>query len=472
MRLYNTLSRREEDFTPAGGTTVRLYTCGLTVYARGHIGNFRTFVALDVLRRALEFEGWTVRQVRNYTDVDDRTIAESVKAGRPLREYTEQFVEAFQRDAAALGLEPVEFTPRATDHIPAMADMIRALERNGHTYTTDGSIYYKIATFPAYGRLAHLDHSGIKSGARVDSDKYEKEDARDFVLWKSAKPGEPIWDAGLPPGRPGWHIECSAMAQELLGELPIDIHGGGIDLIFPHHENEIAQAEGATNRQFVRFWVHVEHLMIEEDESKSEKMSKSLGNVYNLEDLDARGFRASALRYLYLQTHYRKQLKFSWAVLGQAEEGVKRLTDFLDRLDALPPGPPSPDAASRLSQAANDFAGHIRADLNTAAALGVVFELVRALNSAIDAGDLHDRDAAAIRGAFARFDSVLGVLSLRRSEDEQPPVPVEEIERAIVARRAARGARNFPEADRIRQDLEVRGIVLEDTPTGTRWKRK
>jgi cysteinyl-tRNA synthetase len=472
VRLYNTLSRREEDFTPAGGTTVRMYTCGLTVYARGHIGNFRTFVALDVLRRALEFEGWTVKQVRNYTDVDDRTIAESVKAARPLREYTEQFVEAFQRDAAALGLEPVEFSPRATDHIPAMADMIRALEANGHTYASDGSIYFKIATFPAYGRLAHLDHAGIKSGARVDSDKYEKEDARDFVLWKSAKPGEPVWEAGLPPGRPGWHIECSAMAQELLGDLPIDIHGGGIDLIFPHHENEIAQAEGAANRQFSRFWVHVEHLMIEEDESKSEKMSKSLGNVYNLEDLASRSFRPSALRYLYLQTHYRKQLKFSWAVLAQAEEGVRRLTDFLARLDTLPPGPPNPDAASRLSGAANDFAGHVRADLNTAAALGVMFELVRALNSAIDAGDLHEGDAAAIRDTFARFDSVLGVLSLRRAEEEQPPVPVEEIERAIQARRAARAARNFAEADRIRKDLEARGIVLEDTPMGTRWKRK
>jgi cysteinyl-tRNA synthetase len=477
VRLYNTLSRREEDFTPADGRTVRMYTCGLTVYARGHIGNFRTFVALDVLRRALEFEGWTVRQVRNYTDVDDRTIVESVKSGRPLREYTEQFVDAFQRDAAALGLERVECAPRATDHIAAMAGMIRALEKNGHTYTSDGSIYFKISTFPEYGRLARLDHSGIKAGARVDSDKYEKEDARDFVLWKGAKPGEPVWEEGLPAGRPGWHIECSAMAQELLGELPIDIHGGGIDLIFPHHENEIAQAEGATNRQFSRFWVHVEHLMIEEDprdagDGKTQKMSKSLGNVYNLEDLASRDFRPSALRYLYLGTHYRKQLKFSWAVLAQAEEALKRLTDFLARLDRLPPGGPAADTADRLNAAATAFAEHIRSDLNTAAALGVVFDLVRALNSAIDAGELRQADASLVREAFDRFDRVLGILSLRRAEDERPPVPVEEIEQQIVARRAARSARNFAEADRIRKDLDARGILLEDTAAGTRWKRK
>jgi cysteinyl-tRNA synthetase len=475
MRLFNTLTRREEPFAPADGKTVRIYTCGLTVYSRGHIGNFRTFVALDVLRRGLEFEGYTVRQVRNYTDVDDRTIAESVKAGRPLREYTQQFVDAFERDAAALGLEPVEYAPRATDHIPAMAGMIRALERNGHTYTTDGSIYYKISTFPEYGKLARLDHAGIKSGARVDTDKYEKEDARDFVLWKAIKPGEPSWEPGLPQGRPGWHIECSAMAEELLGELPIDIHGGGVDLIFPHHENEIAQAEGATNRQFSRFWVHVEHLMIETEAEEfhgAEKMSKSLGNVYNLEDVVAHGFRPSALRYLYLQTHYRKQLKFSWNVMAQAEEALKRLTDFLARLDVLPPGDAKAATKAHLDEVSATFAEHIRADLNTAAALGVTFDLVRALNSAIDAGELHAGDAAPVRETFERFDRVLGILSLRSAEEARPPVPVEEIERLIHERRSARSSRNFAEADRIRKDLDSRGILLEDTAAGTRWKRK
>jgi cysteinyl-tRNA synthetase len=267
------------------------------------------------------------------------------------------------------------------------------------------------------------------------------------------------------------------MAAELLGELPIDIHGGGVDLIFPHHENEIAQAEGATKRQFSRFWVHVEHLMIEneseEDEEKGvEKMSKSLGNVYNLEDVVTRGFRPSTLRLLYLQTHYRKQLKFSWALLAKAEEALKRMTDFLARLDAVPRGDASKDVLARIEEAKAAFAGHIRSDLNTAAGLGVVFELIRALNSSIDAGELHAADVPAVRAAFDGFDRVLGVLSLRRAEDERPPVPIDEIEQLIQARRAARAGRNFAEADRIRQDLESRGILLEDTAAGTRWKRK
>jgi cysteinyl-tRNA synthetase len=454
-----------------------MYACGLTVYARGHIGNFRTFVAVDVLRRALKYQaGFGVREVVNFTDVDDRTILESKKAGVPLRDYTGRYIGAFVDDAAALGLEPVEENPRATDdeNIRAMGETIQSLEKNGHTYRSDGSIYFKISTLPDYGKLARLDHEGMKSGARVDSDKYDKEDARDFVLWKATAPGEPTWDPGIGPGRPGWHIECSAMALRLLGPAPIDIHAGGVDLIFPHHENEIAQSEGATGRPFSRFWFHVEHLMIEED-GGSEKMSKSLGNVFNLEDIAANGFRPSALRYLYLGVHYRKQLKFSWTAMAQAEESVKRITDFLARVAHLPASAPSragSDIGQQLAAAEKSFGEYIADDLNTAAALGVLFDLVRALNSAIDSGDLGAADAAAVKATFERFDRVLGVLSLRRAEDERPPVPVDEIERLIDARRAARLARNFAEADRIRQDLESRGILLEDSGSATRWKQK
>jgi cysteinyl-tRNA synthetase len=475
MRLYNTLSRREEDFAPLRDNTVRMYSCGLTVYARGHIGNFRTFVVLDVLRRVLKYQaGFAVRQVTNFTDVDDRTIAESLRAGVPLREYTETFVKAFFEDCARLGLERPEESPRATDdeNIAAMGQTIQALERNGHTYRSDGSIYFKISTLPDYGKLARLDHEGIKSGARIDSDKYDKENARDFVLWKATKEGEPTWDPGIGPGRPGWHIECSAMALRLLGEPPIDLHAGGVDLIFPHHENEIAQSEGATGKPFSRFWFHVEHLMIDDEERGIEKMSKSLGNVHNLQDIEDRGFRASTLRYLYLGVHYRKQLKFSWTAMAQADEALKRLMDFLARLDNVPEAPASADVAARLGAARSDFAAHMLNDLNTAAALGVVFDLVRALNSLIDAGQLGGADAGAVRETFDHFDTMLGVLALRRAEDQQPPVPIDEIERLIDARREARRARNFSEADRIRAELDTRGIILEDSGTGTRWKRK
>ena len=475
MRLFNTLTRREEPFAPLGDNLVRMYSCGLTAYARGHIGNFRTFVAVDVLRRALKYQaGFNVRHVMNFTDVDDRTILESQKAGVPLREYTDRYVQAYREDAAALGLEVVEESPRATDpeNIEAMGKTILALEERGHTYRSDGSIYFKISTFPEYGKLARLDHEGIKSGARVDSDKYDKENARDFVVWKATKEGEPTWDPGIGPGRPGWHIECSAMALRLLGEAPIDIHAGGVDLIFPHHENEIAQSEGATGKTFARCWVHVEHLMIEESSGKTDKMSKSLGNVYNLQDIIDQGFRPSALRYLYLGVHYRKQLRFSWSAMEQAEESLRRLTDFLARVDALPARPVHATISARLAAAEKAFGAHIAADLNTSGALSVLFDLVRELNTAMDAGELGAADAPAIRATFAQFDQVLGVLALRQAEDEHPPVPVEEIERLIGARRDARLARNFAEADRIRKDLESRGIILEDTGSVTRWKKK
>jgi len=470
MRLYNTLTRSEQTFAPASGNTVRMYTCGLTVYARGHIGNFRTFICVDVLRRTLKYLlGYEMRQVMNFTDVDDRTILGAQKAGMELRDYTEQYIQAFREDAEALGLEPVEETPRATDqaNIDAMAGVVRALEKNGHTYVSDGSIYFKISTLPEYGKLARLDHEGMKPGARVDTDSYAKEDARDFVLWKATKPEEPTWNVIDPPGRPGWHLECSAMALRLLGEPPIDIHAGGIDLIFPHHENEIAQSEGATGRPFSRFWVHVEYLIVDE-----QKMSKSLGNTYTIPDVVAQGYRPSAVRYLLLSAHYRKQLNFTWASLGQAEEALRRLTDFLARLETVTREGSHAEVGRRVEQAQHEFAESMKDDLNTAAALGAMFELVRALNSAIDAGQLAAGDVPAIRRAFDGFDQVLGVLSLRRAEDQRPPVPVEEIDRLIEDRHAARRRRDFSAADRIRDELAARGVLLEDGSGGTRWKRK
>ena len=470
MRLYNTLSRRVEDFRPSVGNVVRMYSCGLTVYARGHIGNFRTFTCIDALRRTLRYqEGFEVRQVMNFTDVDDRTIAESRKAGVPLREYTDRFIAAFLEDAATLGLERPEEMPRATDeaNLRAMTGMIQQLEANGHTYRSDGSVYFKISTLPQYGRLSHLDVEGIKAGARVDADKYSKEDARDFVLWKATGPGEPTWDYGVGPGRPGWHIECSAMALRLLGEAPIDLHAGGVDLVFPHHENEIAQAEGATGRPFSRFWMHVEFLNLDQ-----EKMSKSLGNIFTVPDVLQRGYRASALRYLFLSVHYRKQLKFTWESLDQAEEALTRLTDFLARLDTVTAAGAHEAVAARVAEARRAFAGWMADDLNTAGALGVMFELVRAMNAAIDAGEAGAPDAALVREAFDEFDRVLGFIALRRAEDARPPVPVETIEHLIEERRIARRTRNFAEADRLRAELEAQGILLEDSPTGTRWKRK
>jgi cysteinyl-tRNA synthetase len=472
LRLYNTLTRQEEPFAPAHGNTVRMYACGLTVYARGHIGNFRTFVCLDVLRRTLRYLcGHEITEVVNYTDVDDKTIAGAQNAGMPLREYTTQWIDAFRSDADQLGLEKPEESPRATDepNMRAMCEMILALERNGHTYNRDGSIYFKIESLPTYGRLARLDQQSLHAGASVDVDEYSKDDARDFVLWKASKPGEPEWDCGGLPGRPGWHIECSAMALRLLGDAPIDIHAGGIDLIFPHHENEIAQAEGATKAQFSRFWVHIEHLFVEH-----EKMSKSLGNVFTVPDIVAKGFRPSALRYLLLSSHYRKQLNFTWSGMDQAEESLRRVVDFLVRLESAAGEGKSEDVTAALAKAKESFRTALESDLNTAAALAALFDLVKSGNAAIDAGRMSAEDARLVRSTIDEFDRVLGVISLRRNEDARPPdsIPVDEIERMIEARKAARQRRDFAEGDRIRQALADQGILLEDGPSGTRWKKK
>lgn len=470
LQLFNTLTRSEEIFTPGPGNTVRMYTCGLTVYARGHVGNFRLFVCVDILRRTLRHVlGYQVRQVVNFTDVDDKTIAGARKAGMELRAYTDQYIAAFEEDARTLGLEPVEEQPRATDEINlrAMADLIATLDRRGHTYRSDGSIYFKISTMPDYGKLARLAHEGMQAGTRVDADSYAKDDARDFVLWKATKPGEPTWDVVDPPGRPGWHLECSAMALRLLGEPPIDIHCGGVDLVFPHHENEIAQSEGATGRPFSRFWMHVDYLIVDD-----QKMSKSIGNVYTIPDIVGRGYRPSAIRYLLLSTHYRKPLNFTWASLGQAEEAVRRLADFTQRLETVTHEGRSPEVTGQVAEAERAFADALCRDLNTAEALAVVFDLVRALNQAIDLHRMGRDDVPVVRAAFERFDRVLGVLAMRRQEDERPPVPVDEIEGLIEDRQAARRRRDFAAADRIRAELAERGVLLEDSASGTRWKRK
>ena len=471
MRLYNTLTRQTESFSPLRGNTVRMYACGLTVYARGHIGNFRTFVCLDVLRRTLKsVGGYDMQQVVNFTDVDDKTIAGARKAGLELRAYTDQYIAAFHEDTLALGIESVEEMPRATDeaNLKAMVKTIQRLEQRGHTYQSNGSIYFKISTLSSYGKLARLDHEGMQDGARVDSDDYAKENARDFALWKASGPDEPSWDFGVGPGRPGWHIECSAMALRLLDGAPIDIHAGGVDLIFPHHENEIAQSEGSTGETFSRFWFHVEHLLLD----KGIKMSKSIGNVLSVKEILSRGYRASALRYVLLSTHYRKQLRFTWDSLAQAEESLRRLMDCLGRLDTVTAASSSSAFAERVESACERFDTRMADDLNTPGALGVVFELVRDVNAAVDAGTVSVEDVLIIRKAFDKFDEVLGVIALRRVEDEQPPVEVEEIERLVEERNAARRGRDFSLSDQIRDDLDDRGVILEDTPTGTRWKRK
>jgi cysteinyl-tRNA synthetase len=470
IRLYNTLTRRLEPFEPLHDATVRMYACGPTVWARAHIGNFRTFVCVDVLRRTLRhLGGFDMREVFNYTDVDDKTIDGARRASVPLREYTTQWIDAFRDDARQLGIETPEETPRATDeaNIRAMSDMILALERNGHTYRRDGSIYFSIATLPSYGRLVRLDPTAIMAGTRSDGDEYTKDDARDFVLWKAARPDEPVWDFGTGPGRPGWHIECSAMALRLLGQPPIDIHAGGIDLVFPHHENEIAQAEGATRQTFARVWFHVEHLFVEH-----QKMSKSLGNVYSLPDIVARKLRPSALRYLLLSAHYRTPLNFTWKGMETAEESLRRIVDFLDRLDAVGAAQGDGGVAPLVGRARDAFNGALADDLKTSVALAVLFDLIRDVNTALDARQVSAADASLVRDLVHEFDRVLGVVSLWRDEDQRPAVPAEEIDELIAARAAARLRRDFAAADRIRTSLAERGILLEDGPAGTRWKQK
>jgi cysteinyl-tRNA synthetase len=464
LRFYNTLSQQVEEFVPARDNTVRMYTCGPTVYDFAHIGNFRTFTFLDVLRRWLRARGFALDHVMNITDVDDKIIRNAVAQQKPLEEYTAIYTEAFLDDCRALRLEQPERLVRATEHIPQMVEAIRRLSETGHTYTSDGSVYFSIATFPEYGKLSHADFSGIRAGARVEVDSYEKADARDFALWKAPKEGEPFWPAEMGPGRPGWHIECSVMAIQYLGET-LDIHAGGVDLVFPHHENEIAQSESLTGKPFARLWLHAEFLMVE-----GQKMSKSLGNYYTLRDLLGRGYAPEAIRYLLASVPYRKTLNFTFDGLKSATTAIERLRNFRLRLQSEPfqEGSSEPMAA-RTEQARQQFQASLDDDLNTAEALAAVFEYVREVNTAMDSGEFRADNRESALEFLKRFDAVFDVLEPTSQSGALSDAGVEAL---IAERAAARKARNFGRSDEIRDQLAAQGILLEDTKGGVRWKRK
>src|SRR3974390_2386171 len=476
IQVHNTYSGKVEPFDPLKAGEVRMYTCGPTVYDFAHIGNFRTFVFQDILRRFLKLRGFKLTHVMNLTDVDDRIIANAAAAGVGIRDYTEKYVQAFFADCRTLSVEAPEFWIRATDNIEPMVELIQKLQKNAYTYDTEGSIYYRIAKFKDYGKLSKIDLTGILAGARVDNDRYEKESARDFALWKAPKPGEHFWETGIGPGRPGWHIECSAMAMKYLGET-IDIHTGGIDLAFPHHENEIAQSEAATGKKFVRYWLHAEHLLVE-----GEKMSKSLGNFFTLRDLFGKGYKPSALRFALASVPYRRQLNFTFDGLQQATSSVERLRNFAARLksEKFPAGN-QPGMAERIAKAAADYDGGLSDDLNTAQALAAMFDFVREANIAMDKGEFHQGDAPAAQEFLDSFDKVLAVVEDNDAEKLKAigfaaatggPDDAE-IERLVAERQAARKKRDFAAADRVRKELDERGIILEDTKDGSvRWKRK
>ncbi len=480
FRLYNTLTQELEVFHPLQGNKVRMYTCGPTVYNFVHIGNFRTFTFQDILRRWLRYRGFELDHVMNVTDVDDKIILNAAKEGKSIEAYTAGFTRSFFEDAAALHLEQPEHVVPATKHIDVMVDAIAKLAAKGYTYTSEGSTYFRISAFPDYGKLSHNDFSGIRAGARVDVDEYDKADARDFVLWKAKKGDEPFWPTPFGDGRPGWHIECSAMAMEYLGET-LDIHAGGIDLVFPHHENEIAQSESITGRPFARFWLHSEHLHIE-----SQKMSKSLGNFYTLRDLLNMGHQPEAIRYQLAQVPYRKKLNFTFDGLKAAARSIERLRDFELRL-ASTRFPAGRDAAlsERSREAIRQFEEGMDDDLNTAEALAAIFEYVRAINTAIDQNRFCEDNRWEAAKVLEVFDSVFDVLkpyerSLVPNIDPHSPTAGEaenwvadaQVEALIEARTKAKKSRDFKRSDEIRAELMEKGIILEDTKDGVRWKRK
>jgi cysteinyl-tRNA synthetase len=474
--LQNTLTNRKEVFTPMRAGEVRMYTCGPTVYDYAHIGNYRTFVFQDILRRFLRSRGLRMDHVMNLTDVDDRIIQNAAEKGISIFDYTAKYIEAFKEDMNALSCESPEHLVRATDHIADMVKLIQELDSKGLTYRSDGSIYYRIAKFPNYGKLSKVDLSGIQTGARVEVDRYEKTDARDFALWKAPKPGEHFWETEIGPGRPGWHIECSAMAMKYLGDT-LDIHTGGIDLAFPHHENEIAQSEAATGHPFVRYWLHAEHLIID-----GEKMSKSLGNFYTLRDLFKKGHKPSTVRYLLASVPYRRQLNFTADSIQQAASSVERLRNFVARLnEGRFPAGSNPAMQARAEQAIVDFEAGLADDLNTAVALAAIFDLVRDVNTAMDRGEFRQQDTRHVLDAMEKFDQIFAVLDdnddakLRSigMGSSAPEISPDQIESLIAERQKAREQRNFKRADEIRQELAERGILLEDIRDGgVRWKKK
>ena len=465
MQLYNTLTRRVEPFAPAEGNTVRMYTCGPTVYNPAHLGNFRTFLFEDLLRRVLRLNGWDVKQVMNLTDVDDKIIARSVALGKTIREVTEPVSEIFFRDRDFLRIQKAELYPKATDHIPEMIALVERLMARGLAYQAeDASVYFAIARFPGYGKLSHLDTRQIRAGARVAADDYNKEDVRDFALWKAAKPEDEqtgaAWDSPWGRGRPGWHLECSAMAQKYLGDT-LDLHAGGVDLIFPHHEDEIAQSEGANGAPFARMWSHGEFLLTD-----GAKMAKRVGNVANVEDLRTQGISAAAVRHFMFSVHYRKQLNLAEESLEASANAVRRVGDFAERLANATAGTQkmttiSAELEKNATDAFND-------DLNAPEAMGELFEFIRMINAELDAGGDDVAGLEAARTAFALVNGVLDIVPGPAEVDDALGAWVEE---RLTARREARASRDFAAADAIRGELDGKGIAIEDTPQGTRWKK-
>jgi cysteinyl-tRNA synthetase len=466
LRLHNTLTGQKEDFAPLHEGEVRMYTCGPTVWNYAHVGNLRAFLFYDLVRRHLEVSGYRVNHVMNLTDIDDRILDQAMHAGMTITEYVKPYVDAFFEDMAALRAQRVEHYPRATEHIPEMVDMISTLIANGNAYVADGDVYFRIASFPKYGELSHLDRAGLKAGARVATDKYEKESVSDFALWKRSQPGDEklgaSWEAPFGRGRPGWHIECSAMSKRYLGDT-LDIHAGGVDLMFPHHENEIAQSEAANHEQFARVWLHSEHLA----DATGEKMSKSAGGFTTLRDLVAAGHDPLAIRlFLIANAHYRSRVRLSPEALHAAAEQVRRLREFSDRVNRTPAA--AGDDGGLVERTAEVRASYREAlddDLNLPFGLGLVFDHIREANAALDAERVGELNKASLLGLLDDVDAHLDVI---RAEE---PGLAEEVERLIAEREDARRARDFARADRIRDDLRGRGIALEDSKDGVRWRR-